>query len=144
MSNIELTVTEIKTFLDELGGLGNIRVGFLDTTPNSLAAIYEYGGFKADGRFGVAGIGYERPTIQIVFRGEPNDYANPAWKARRAYLALAAVQPGVLYAGSTVYQMIEPMQPPFSMGRDANLRFMITCNYMITKEPCSSALTDCP
>lgn len=126
---------EIKTFLDNLGGLGIIRVGHLDQTPDALAAIYEYGGFIAEGRYGIRGVGYERPTIQVVFRGAPNDYATPRNRAQQAYLALAAIQPGEIYSGSSIYQTVTPQQPPFSMGRDANLRFMIACNYQIVKEP---------
>lgn len=133
---MNFTANELKTFLDALGTLGMIRVGELDATPDEICCIQEYGGQAASGRFGIAGIGYERPAVQIVFRGLPNDLDTPFTKARIAYLALAAVQPGTLYTGSTVYQKIVPQQPPFALPKDASSRrYTVVCNYYIDKEP---------
>jgi Bacteriophage minor capsid protein len=124
---------EIKSFLDGLGTLGAIRVGILDATPDELCAINEYGGLTPIGKFGVQGVGQERPSLQIIFRGTPNDYATPMSRARIAYFALAAVQPGTL--SGTIYDQIIPIQPPFSLGKDTNNRYEISCNYYLIKDP---------
>jgi len=124
---------EVKTFLDGIGSLGTIRVGNMDATPNALGVIYEYGGLSPIGQFGVQGVYQERPSIQIVFRGEPHDYETPMTRARIAYFALAAAQPGTLSGTSTVYDMIVPAQPPFSTGKDPNNRYEVKCNYYLTK-----------
>ncbi len=128
---------ELKNYLDELGCLGPIRVGFLDASPDEMGVIYEYGGINAEGRFGVVGVGWENPSIQILFRGAPNDYATPMARARIAWQHLMSVQPGALPNGNnTEYLKITPQQSPFSLGRDGNQRFEIVCNYYVMKERC--------
>lgn len=127
---------EIKKFLDTLGTLGPIRIGNLDPTPDVLGAVFEYGGRSAEGRFGVVGVGYERPAISIIFRGIPNDYLGPMTKARIAWQALASVQPGLITLGSALYLSVKPQGSPFSLGQDPTTkRFEISCNYYIEKEP---------
>lgn len=103
----------------------------MDPSPDVLGAIFEYGGQLPSGRFGVAGVGYEKPALQVMFRGAPNDYEGPMTKCRIACFALAAVQPGQI----TGYLMISPQQPPHSLGKDTSKRFEIVCNFYITKEP---------
>lgn len=126
---------DIKARLDALGTLGSIRVGDMPASPDIMGAIFEYGGQEAEGRFGIVGIGYEKSSIQIMFRGIPNDYAGPMAKCRIAWANLAAVQPGTITGGSSNYLTIVPKQSPFSLGKDLNLRFEIVCNFDIKKEP---------
>jgi len=126
--------SDIKTFLDNLGTLGTIIVGTLSASPDEICAIKEYGGFSPIGQFGVTGIKYERPSCNLVFRGIPGDYSSPMEKARIAWEALAAVQPGELIDDSAIYLMISPQQSPFSLGQDLNLRYQIACNFLILKE----------
>ncbi len=127
---------DLKTFLDNLGTLGDIRIGTFPASPNSIGAIFEYGGQAIEGLFGVVGVGYERPSLQVVFRGEPNDYEAPMSKARIAWAALAGIQPGVIFSGSAKYLTVIPQQSPFSLGQDsATLCYKIACNFYIRKEP---------
>ena len=125
--------TEIKTFLDALGTLGPIIIGELRPDPDIVCFISKYGGRSPERRFGVSGIGYDRPSINLIFRGAPNDYNGPMARASIAYQALAEIKPGVL--GSTEYLDIDPQQSPFTLGKDANLRYEIACNFWIRKEP---------
>lgn len=127
--------SEIKTMLDALGTLGTIVIGEMRPTPDVLGAIYEYGGLSPEHKFGVVGIGYERPSFQLCFRGAPNDYASPRAKAEIAWRALAAVQPGAIPSGTTEYLTIDPQQSPFSLGKDENNRYEIACNFWVVKEP---------
>jgi hypothetical protein len=133
------TATEIKAFLDAIGSLGSIRVGSLPASPDIMGCVYEYPGQASERRLGVAGVGYEKPSIQVVFRGIADDYAGPRAKAETAYRALAAAQPGVIVSGSAVYLQIDPQQPPHPVGlnggKDENRRFEIGCNFYVTKEP---------
>lgn len=126
---------EIKGFLDSLGTLGNLRIGMMPASPNSIGVINTYGGLASERRFGVVGVGYEKPSIQIMFRGEPEDYASPMAKARIAYLALAGIEPGTIMIGSAEYLTVNPQQPPYSLGKDNSLRYEIVFNIYITKEP---------
>ncbi|MCG3776798.1 MAG: hypothetical protein JW395_3669 [Nitrospira sp.] len=125
---------DVRLFLVNLGSLGTIIIGKMPASPDVMGAINEYGGQTPEGAFGVAGVKYEKPSLQIVFRGDPNDYAGPMAKARIAWAALAAVQPGVLTGASTTFLTIVPQQSPFSLGVDENKRFEIACNFYCTKE----------
>lgn len=120
---------DVKAILDALGTLGIINIGHLNATPDVLGVIYEYGGQAPDGRFGVTGVGYEKPSLQVVFRGIANDYTGPMTKARIAWDALAGVQPG------SIFLSITPQQSPFSLGKDSNHRFEIACNFYAMKVP---------
>ena len=131
---------EIRDYLVDLIStgvdLGTIRIGTLDPSPDELGVIFEYGGLQHEGRFGVVGIGYERPTLQITFRGAPHDYETPMRRSRIAWSALASVQPGAISScHATQYLQIIPIQSPFLINKDHAERFEIACNYLIVKEP---------
>lgn len=128
---------EVRTFLNAIGSLGTIKIGTMPETPDAVCCLYEYGGKDPVGRFGVTGIGYENPAIQVVFRGDPEDYIAPRVKADTAWKALAAFQPGALGSGvTTVYLTIQPKQSPFLLEPgDRNKRIKIACNFYIMKEP---------
>lgn len=125
---------EIKAYLDSLGTLGKIVCGSIPAEPDEIGVIHEYGGRPPDFQFGHVGIKYEKPSIQVLFRGAPHDYDLPMHRARIAWAALAEVQPGRLPGALTEYLMIAPQQSPFSLGKDENKRFEIVCNFYIDKE----------
>lgn len=129
-------LVELKALLDTLGTLGTIKIGNMPESPDAVGILYEYGGLSPDGQFGVAGIKYEKPSVQLVFRGIPNDYVGPRNKSEIAWRFLASVQPGPLGAGiNTPYLRIWPIQSPFDLNpMDANLRTLIACNFYVHKE----------
>lgn len=112
-------------------------MGFMPATPDEVGVIYEYGGLPTERRFGVSGVGYERPAIQIVFRGLPNDYLNPRLKCEIAYKYLMTIQPGSLGpVATTEYLSFDPQQPPHPVAdQDGNGRFKIGVNIYIVKGP---------
>ena len=128
------TPFEIKAFLDALGTLGTIVVGFAPASPDAVGIVREYGGGAPDGQFGVAGIKYEHPSIQVEFRGAPFDYAGPRAKAEIAWRALAAVQPGTFAPSASTYLRIRPVQSPLPLAMDDNQRHRIICNFWVEKE----------
>lgn len=133
-----LTPNEIKAALDSLGTLGLLTIGNMPASPDIIGVIYEYGGRVPEGRFGVRGIGYERPAIQVVFRGVAGDYNGPRTKAEIAWKFLAAVLPGQIATGSAEYLTVKPQQSPFPTELpDANNRIKIGFNCYVTKEPSS-------
>lgn len=134
-------LTELKALLDTANPtLGPIRVGAMPNDPDVMGALYEYGGQRPERQFGTAGIGWEKPAVQLVFRGAPHDYAGPRAKAEQAWKLLTAVNPGALGAGvTTIYRMITPVQSPFPLGSpDPQGRFKIACNFNVEKEPSAS------
>jgi hypothetical protein len=130
-----VVAAEVERYLETFPALRPIKVGNLDASPDVIGVILEYGGQKPERGFGVRGIQFEKPALQILFRGAPHDYAGPMTKARIAWDELAKVQPGTLFTGSAVYHQLDPQQSPFSLGQDTAKRFEIVCNYYIMKEP---------
>ena len=123
----------------KLAALGVGTVGtdiFLGAMPEDVAAccaLYEYGGSAPEFALGAAGVSFENPSVQVVFRGTPHDYAGPRAKAETAYRGLAAVEATAL--SGTFFHWIHPMQSPFLLRRDESERVLIATNYACQKEP---------
>jgi hypothetical protein len=124
---------EIVTYLTTSPNLlGPITAGSMPATPDTMGAVYEYGGSQAMAGFSYPGIQHENPSVQVVFRGGPGDYLAPRQKAEAAYRALTQIQAKVL--SGTKYLFVSAIQSPFLLTRDDNERVLIACNYSITKE----------
>jgi hypothetical protein len=130
-------LSEIGTFLAAQSGLGalgtTLFLGAMPASPDVCGALYEYGGLAPSNGFGVVGVQYEFPAVQVVFRGTKQDYATTRAKAETAYRALAGVQPDTLLSG-TRYLQIRPQQAPFLMRRDDDDRVYFAANYVCEKE----------
>ena len=84
---------------------------------------------------GSSGARFENPTIQVIFRGVPHDYAGPETNVQAALDALIAISVDQVLSG-TKYLMVKSLQPPFPMGgKDENKRWRIASNFLIEKEP---------
>ena len=109
----------------------------LDAT-GAVLAIYETGGAPSEFGFGVAGVQYEHPAIQVVARGVPDDFDTPRTLAENAYQALAEVQATTLVssASSALYHLIRPLNPPQSIapGPDEKRRVRWSFNVLVEKE----------
>jgi hypothetical protein len=127
---------EIAAFLQDQG-LGVVQVDlFTGTLPNDppvCGSVQEYPAVPPEFGFGFAGVNFETPGVQVLFRGEPHDYAGPRAKAEAAYRALSAVSAQPL--SGTFYHHIHPQHSPFPLGRDDDQRVMIVCSYLCEKEP---------
>lgn len=128
-----VALVEILTFLNTLS-LGTITMATMPASPDVIGTIYEYAGRVPEGRFGVVGVGWEKPAYQLIFRGSPHDYATPRAKAETAYRALAAVQPGSVGGSSAEYLWFDIQQQPFPLRKDQNERFYIAFNFYAYKE----------
>lgn len=130
-------LTELKTRFDSLGSMGLITMGFMPASPDEVGTLYEYGGLLPERQFGLVGMAYETPTLQIMFRGNPYDYETPREHARLAWNSLCEIQPGELGDGiTTEYLTATPMQSPFPLKPvDASNRHYIGFNVYITKVP---------
>lgn len=132
---------EIAAYMQVLG-LGTVGTDiFKGTMPAGktlVCCVSEYPGAPPSGGFGVAGTVYEHPSIQIVWRGAPDDTDTPYTKAYATYRALFAVAPGTLpgvIPATSIYQMIVPNSTPARTMKDANLCHYYTVNYRVDKEP---------
>ena len=125
--------TEVKARLVALGSLPTITIGYMpDNGDIAIGTIYEYSGAPAERGFGVVGVKYEHPALQIVFRGAPHDYDGPRAHAEIAYRNLAEVQATTL--SGTEYLQIDPQQTPFKIRpTDENKRHYLGFNAYIHK-----------
>jgi hypothetical protein len=125
---------EIAIYLRTLSpSLGTIKVDELPASPYTLGCVNNTGGSAPDKGFGTAGVRFEHPTVQVLFRGEQGESEAPRLKAMQAHDALAAIQAEAL--SGTFYHEATPMQPPFRIAKDANNCVVWGFNVYIEKEP---------
>lgn len=127
--------TELRTRLVNLGTLPTITIGHMpDLGDTPIGTIYDYSGAPISRGFGVIGVQYEHPALQIVFRGAPEDYEGPKANAYIAFYDLAKIQAEVV--GSVEYLQVDPQQTPFRIrAKDENNRFYLGFNVYIHKVP---------
>jgi len=129
---------EIVAFL-AAEGLGTAHTDLFEAkmpaTPNACGAVYESGGSPPDLGFGSSAVRFENPTVQIIFRGAPDDYTGPRAKAQSAFDAMVGISVNQVLSG-TKYLLVQALQQPFPLGgQDKNKRWRIVCNFLIQKEP---------
>lgn len=114
---------------------GLIFIGDLpERTPDLCLAIRRpAGGLRPEKKFGSAAIGYDRPRLQLVARGDVNDYVSGRALIDAAYAACAAVQASTL--SGTLYHALEPEHPPIYAGEDKNKRPVFVLNVQAVREP---------
>lgn len=95
---------------------------------DTLIAIYEPGGAPPVYSFGASPM-LERPTVQVISRS--TSYATARTNAFTIYTILAAVEDATL--SGTAYTRVTPSQSPIDLGKDADDRHLISCNFMAEK-----------
>ena len=109
----------------------DLFVGSLPATPGDAIAVLESGGLPPEGSFGAATASlFERPRIQIIVRW--SDYEAARNKIEAIFKLLEKVSHTSL--GTTRYLRIAAVQSPMFIGRDGTDRFLLSCNFQITKE----------
>ena len=115
------------------GTLGtNVFQGMMPPTPDVCAAVYETGGLGGIEVLGTAGITFEQPRVQVVFRGNVDDYASARTPAQTAFNNLKTIQ--TEHLSGTRYDLTTMMQQPFALGPDENGRPRIVFNIIFQKE----------
>ena len=125
---------EVETYLEALGTISYpIRKGFIPTDVVEVMVLSEVGGTGVELGFGVDGIYLEHPLLQVVARGNPDDYAAPRAQVELAFQALPKVQADSL--SGTEYHLIVPRQTPFLMYVDEKRRPVVGFTADVTKRP---------
>ena len=132
-------LTEIVDYLAGSGVLNltagtNIFESILPDTPSAAVAVLETGGAAPDRQLGSEAALFEFPSIQILFRGNPNDYGTPRAQALVAWTKLLEINPQDTLGG-VAYQFVSPIQSPYEMGRDSKERVIISFNCSVQKDP---------
>lgn len=126
--------------LDELGlylqaqGVGTLGTdlftGTLPDAPDNAVAIYEYGGVSPVSTLGPGQAKFERPRIQVLARA--TTYSAARSKIETVFKLLHGLANTSL--SSVRYLLVEAVQSPFFMEKDANNRVKLACNFQIHKE----------
>lgn len=142
-------LTDMLTYLDAqstalkkltgIGSTGNLCLTELpDRTgvPDTLMCLYETGGMAPQWVFGSTSPAYETAGLQIISRSTL--YTTARTRAFIAYRILGGIHnqylPTSTYSTKCWYLDCNPDQPPFSIGKDPNGRWLISCNFTVRKE----------
>lgn len=101
-------------------------------SPDACVSLIETGGLPPTRAFGTAGIQYERPGIQFLIRGAPNDYQTARTTAQTLFENLATIETEDL--SGTRYYLSENLQEPSPLDVDAQERPTIVFNMIFTKD----------
>ncbi len=127
------------TILSGTGGAGNLSKGWMPDhakSPNTVLALLETGGGPPHWSLstGTTSPDWEQAGLQVLSRS--TSYATARSQAYLAYRLLDVVANKTLphTSSGTVYLRIDATQPPFSIGRDGNGRFLHSLNFTVLKE----------
>ena len=105
----------------------------LPATPDACLVVRGSGGSPSLLALGSEGIQFEYPSVQVVSRGAPRDWATPQAQAENAYRALAKIQAESL--SGTPYLIVQPLNPPSDvLGEDEKMRPRVSFNILVEKE----------
>jgi hypothetical protein len=118
-----------------------IAIGTLPSAPDKVVCLREYSAAPSELGYGVDGVQFEYPGLQMLARGEPGDYSEPRVRLERTYLAGAKVQAVTLTGatGSAYHLVWLPQQAPFLLDRDESNRFIFAVNFIVQKRPSVAA-----
>lgn len=116
--------------------VGPMSLGSLPNEPHAIIALREYSAGSPDLGFGAPrGVKFEYAGLQILVRGEPQDYDTPRTLIERLYLAGALVQAKTLGTPGTRHLIWLPQQSPFVLERDPRNRWVMAVNFIVQKDP---------
>jgi hypothetical protein len=126
-------LTDLGTYL-QTAGLGTLGTTLflgglpLDapniTTQDAITALVETPGFPVQITHDVVGVSWEQPTVQVLTRGAPYDYAEARSRAQNILLALAQIRNQTL--SGTYYFWVSPLQSVFKLRDDDFARPIMT------------------
>ena len=107
------------------------------TLANTFTVLYETPGLEGAQTFSTAANlterVFDRPRVQAISRS--TSYATARSRAQTIYDLLDGLNSrGLPSTTGTQYLSITAVQPPFSLGRDSNDRYLVACNYQIERD----------
>jgi hypothetical protein len=126
-------------FIPMSGTAGNmLKSAMLDHTPapDTMISLYETGGMGPSWAFGSTAPVYETAGLQVLARS--TSYATAHALAHSAYVWFGGLRnkylPSTTATTKVLYVDVQPDQPPFSIGPDANGRHLVSVNFTVRKE----------
>ena len=119
----------LKTRIETLAITGwTVDLSYMSDDTDKRIAVYEYQGRPADHGFGVPGMQFVRPGIQVVVRSSALDYAGARAIAELVFQDFPKIQ-ATSISGNYV-TMVQPLQAPFYLRRDDRQRPYVVANYI--------------
>jgi hypothetical protein len=119
-------------------GTNLFKALFLDNAavPNTATVLYETPGIENVYTFSTAQysarVAMERPSVQAISRS--TSYQTARTRAQTIYTLLDGLAGRNLPTSTgKLYHDISAAQAPFFLQRDENDRYLVACNYLITK-----------
>ena len=115
-----------------LGKSINLDAGSI---PNTFTSLYETPGLNSEMAFSTGGAErvFDRPRVQVLCRS--TSYATARARAQTIYDLLDGLgNQGLPTSTGTVYLSVVAVQPPFSLGRDSNDRWLVATNYQCERD----------
>lgn len=134
------TLQELEAFLlaADIGlTSANLSRTKMPNKPDVMTTLYEYQGPPDEAGFGVAGIKTEHPRIQVVCRGEAEDYDTPRLQLERIRQAMATIQAQTL--SGTQWEFVTSLGGVVPLADDTGDRPRIACNFQVDKDPSRTA-----
>lgn len=114
--------------------LGLMTQSYMPATPNKVLTLNEYSASPPEHGFGIPGLRFETPGLQLIARGDPLDAVEPLVRLRRAYSELCKMQ--AVTINGTKYLFVKPSQSPFRLRIDdfQGGRYEYVVNFLIERE----------
>lgn len=127
-------LADLGEYLEDNGGgvvVGtSLFYGTMPPTPDACGVLIEYEGRGMLRRIVDDGAQTEMPRVQLVYRS--TTYTEGMTAIRTMWALLDAIVNTEL--GTTFYQRVSAIQPPFYVERDGNDRFLFAANFEVTRE----------
>ena len=126
--------TALKKLAGTTGNLSKAFMGDAAPTPDTIVTLYETGGTDPIHVFTTGGQTrwYEQPTLQALSRS--TSYQTARDNAEVVFTKLDGLANTLLPTATGVFYLsIDAIQSPFSIGRDANNRHLVSVNFSIVK-----------
>tara|TARA_Y100000310_G_scaffold212376_1_gene213217 strand:+ start:3939 stop:4340 length:402 start_codon:yes stop_codon:yes gene_type:complete len=127
---------EIATYI-QAQGHGDIGTdifgGEMPDQPDACIAVYESEGREPGETFGNTPPVYDRPHLQILVRGERNDYETPMALCQAIRTDLATLVNTSL--SGTYYLRVAARGSAHPIGDDGQDRYKMAANFIVFKEP---------
>lgn len=101
-----------------------VNKGFLPASPDKAIGVFETGGFRNDGHTDAT---VDRPTFQLLVRGDAFGYSTARTKLTAARTALEGI--GNENMGGRRYVHVQAQHEALSLGQDENSRPKLVMNF---------------
>lgn len=121
---------DLAVYLEAEYGQGTVFVGWMPESPAIAIVLFELAGQKPERTQDGLAAAVLNPELQIIVRGEPNDYQHTRAMAQGVHDYLGLVSN--MQIGANFYLGLLPMRAPEYLTRDILLRAEFEINFAVS------------